>query len=125
MVQHHEDNFEIWGRVYTDPTKSAISQAYCTAYMDTIPCELLYSNQTSLNPPCDWSRKTFDPKRPACNPLKAIPTVIYQYQIECDVDGSTQHADLDLANFAGFASMWKPGAWKAYQMDLHNDVNNQ
>ncbi len=69
---------------------------------------LVYANQPdpgSPKGPCDITYRNFSPSPPdQCT----APTVVYQYTIECPVTGAanSQRVDYDLANVAGFASMW-------------------
>ncbi len=76
---------------------------FCKAYphFPNPATAYVYTNQPE--PGCNFKYRTFNPAMLQCNPL----TVIQQYAIECTVPNTGgRRVDLDLANAAGFASMW-------------------
>lgn len=77
-------------------------KAFCDAYphFPNPAAAYVYANQPE--PGCDFKNRNFSPAVLQCNP----PTVIQQSAIECVVPTTTRKVDLDLANAAGFASMW-------------------
>ncbi len=94
---------------------------YCLAYnsdsnmrVGSAPA-LLWANQRNL---CDGASchpldlatnpPAFSPQLPTpCNPLTP-PVVIYQYATQLTIATVKEMVDFDLANGAGFASMWGP-----------------
>ena len=99
------------GGVYAIPIDTFRTE-YCVAYVAEIPPRLFYGSQPWIG--CDMHYRKFKPDRPCTPPA---PTVIYQYQIRCDVQGAPpgpegNQVDLDLANRDGFARMWEPPATK-------------
>ena len=98
--------------VYGNTSNGAVpkfGKAFCDAYphFPNPAAAYVYTNQAKPGQPkpgCDFKNRNFDPAVLQCNP----PTVIQQYALKCAVPGTTRNVDLDLANAAGFASMWKP-----------------
>jgi len=120
--------FEWWFKTMQDPTISPygggvygntstgaaakFSKAFCEAYKNLSVAgkagAYVYANQPEpgSTKACDPKYRKFSPDIPLpCNP----PTVVYQYTIKCSVAVTKVkkvEVDYDLANAAGFASMW-------------------
>jgi hypothetical protein len=98
----------VYGNTSTDALLN-FGKAFCDAYphFPNPAAAYVYTNQPKPGQPkpgCDFKNRNFDPAVLQCNP----PTVIQQYAIKCVVPTTTRKVDLDLANAAGFASMWQP-----------------
>ena len=99
----------VYGDTGTAPEQAAhFNTPYCLAYTGDSRMQgasYVWTNQPST--PCDLlaaHAPAFGPLIPPCHP----PTVIYQYSVECAFGGVA--VDVDLANAAGFASMWERAA---------------
>jgi photosystem II stability/assembly factor-like uncharacterized protein len=100
--------------VYGNTSPGAVpkfGKTFCDAYPHfPSPAQAyVYANQPQRTTPdqlCNPTYRTFTPDVLPCNP----PTVVFQYTtgtgLGCPVPTTSHFVDLDLANAAGFASMW-------------------